>query len=152
MLSKSLGEELVNDGHVVVQRRRGQPTFLQQVAPESMGHALPRTLYRRFCPCCATTPVLAKQGQESAQCAGIATADSAVPFAMSVRNRSTTLLSRSWSRDVFLLKPSTEIGDHHDLVSDRVSRIALLGYSGSVSVKVFISKAPGAAVQSCLEE
>src|SRR5260370_11475972 len=39
-------------------------------------------------------------------------------------------------RDMFALKPSTEIGDHHDLVSDRVSRIALLGYSGSVSVKV----------------
>src|SRR5260370_21091499 len=38
-------------------------------------------------------------------------------------------------RDMFALKPSTEIGDHHDLVSDRVSRIALLGY-GSVSVKV----------------
>ena len=38
--------------------------------------------------------------------------------------------------DMFVLKPSTEIGDHHDLISDRVPRIALLGYSGSVSVKV----------------
>ena len=37
---------------------------------------------------------------------------------------------------MFVLKPSTEIGDHHDLSSDRVPRIALLGYSGSVSVKV----------------
>ena len=37
---------------------------------------------------------------------------------------------------MFVLKPSTEIGDHHDLGSDRVPRIALLDYSRSVSVKV----------------
>jgi hypothetical protein len=30
-------------------------------------------------------------------------------------------------RDMFLLKPSTEIGDHYDLNSDRVPRVALLG-------------------------
>ena len=30
-------------------------------------------------------------------------------------------------RDLFVLKPSTEIGDHHDLISDRVPRKALLG-------------------------
>jgi hypothetical protein len=38
--------------------------------------------------------------------------------------------------EVFLLKPLTEIGDHHDLSSDRVPRIALLSYGGSVCVKV----------------
>ena len=37
---------------------------------------------------------------------------------------------------MFVLKPSTEIGDHHELNSDRVPRIALRGYSGGVSVKV----------------
>jgi hypothetical protein len=37
---------------------------------------------------------------------------------------------------MFALKPSTEIGDHHDLSSDRVPRIALLGYRGSVSVEL----------------
>jgi hypothetical protein len=30
-------------------------------------------------------------------------------------------------RDMFVLKPSTEIGDHHDLISDRVPHEALLG-------------------------
>jgi len=37
---------------------------------------------------------------------------------------------------MFVLKPSTEVGDHHNLTSDRVPRIALLGYNRSVSVKV----------------
>ena len=43
-------------------------------------------------------------------------------------------------QEMFVLKPSTEIGDHHDLRSDRVPRIALLGYSGSVSVKVLAQR------------
>ena len=37
---------------------------------------------------------------------------------------------------MFVLKPSTEIGDHHDLIADRVPRMALQGQSGCVSVKV----------------
>ena len=37
---------------------------------------------------------------------------------------------------MFVLKPSTEIGDHHDLISDRVPRIALLGDGGCVCVQV----------------
>jgi len=41
---------------------------------------------------------------------------------------------------MFLLQPSTEIGDHHDLGSDRVPRIALLGYGGNVRVKVLTQR------------
>ncbi|HEY3627136.1 MAG TPA: hypothetical protein VGL00_12655, partial [Terracidiphilus sp.] len=42
--------------------------------------------------------------------------------------------------NVFLLKPSIEVGDHHDLISDRVPRITLLGYSGSVTVQVLTQR------------
>jgi len=42
--------------------------------------------------------------------------------------------------DMFLLKPSTEIGDHHDLSSDRVPRIALLGNGGSIRVQVLAQR------------
>ena len=41
---------------------------------------------------------------------------------------------------MFLLKPSTEIGDHHDLLSDRVPRVALLGHGSSVGVKVLAQR------------
>ena len=41
-------------------------------------------------------------------------------------------------RNALLLKPLTEIGDHHNLASDRVWRVTLLGYHGGVGVKVFI--------------
>jgi hypothetical protein len=42
--------------------------------------------------------------------------------------------------DMSLLKPSTEIGDHHDLSSDRVPRVALLGDSSGVRVKVLTQR------------
>jgi hypothetical protein len=44
-----------------------------------MDHVLPRTLYRRFSVLCHGSR-LAKPGQESAQYASIAAADSIVPF------------------------------------------------------------------------
>jgi hypothetical protein len=96
-----------------------------------MAHVLPRALNRRF-------PVLfhrSKPGQESTQYASIAAADSILPLVM-LQESIHHLAIQTLERDVFVLKPSTEIGDHHDLGSDRVPRIALLGYSGSVSVKV----------------
>ena len=42
--------------------------------------------------------------------------------------------------DMLLLEPSIEVGDHYDLISDRVPRITLLGYSGSVSVQVLTQR------------
>ena len=69
---------------------------------------------------------LAKPGQESAQYASIAAADSIVPFMMlyeSIHHLAIQILEP----DMFVLKPSTEIGDHHYLISDRVPREALLG-------------------------
>src|SRR6266571_2827663 len=99
-----------------------------------MGHVLPRALYRRFSVLFHDS-CLAKPGEESTQYASIASADSALPLVMlqeSIHHLAIQILER----DGFVLKPSTEIGDHHDLSSDRVPRIALLGYSGSVSVKV----------------
>jgi hypothetical protein len=78
---------------------------------------------------------LAKPDQESTQYASIAAADSILALVMlqeSIHHLATQILER----DMFVLKPSTEIGDHHDLVSDRVSRITLVGRSGGVSVKM----------------
>ena len=77
----------------------------------------------------------AKPGQESTQYARIAAADTTSPLVMlyeSIHH----LAIQALERDMFVPKPSTEIGDHHNLGSDRVPRIALLGYRGSVSVKV----------------
>ena len=90
-----------------------------------MGHVLPRALYRRFSVLCHSSR-LAKPCQESAQYAYIAAADSIVPFVMlyeSIHHLAIQILEP----DMFVLKPSTEIGDHHDLISDRVPRKALLG-------------------------
>ena len=99
-----------------------------------MGHVLPRALYRRF-SVLSHDSRLAKPGEESTQYASIASADSALPLVM-LQESIHRLAIQILERDMFVLKPSTEIGDHHDLSSDRVPRIALLGYRGSVSVKV----------------
>jgi hypothetical protein len=101
--------------------------------PELMGHALPRALYRRFSVLLHSSR-LTKPGQESTQYASIASAHSVLPVMSqeSIHYLAIQILER----DMFVLKPSTEIGDHHELNSDRVPRIALRGYSGGVSVKV----------------
>ena len=90
-----------------------------------MGHVLPRALYRRFSVLFHNSR-MAKPGQESAQYAYIAATDSIVSFVMlyeSIHHLAIQILEP----DMFVLKPSTEIGDHHDLISDRVPRKALLG-------------------------
>ena len=90
-----------------------------------MGHVLPRALHRRFTVLFYNSR-LAKPSQESAQYACIAAADSIVPFVMlyeSIHHFAIQILEP----DMFVLKPSTEIGDHHHLISDRVPRKALLG-------------------------
>jgi hypothetical protein len=99
-----------------------------------MGHVLPRTLYRRFSLLLHSSR-LGKPNQESTQDASVATEDSILALVMlheSIHHGAIQILER----DMFVLKPPTEIGDHHDLGSDRVSHISLLGYSASVSVKV----------------
>jgi len=133
LVPKSFGEELVNEGHVVLQRRLGQLPFLEQVTPELMGHVLPRVHYRRFLALLHSSS-LAKPGEESTQYASMAAADSLLPLLLQESIHHFTI--QFLELDMFLLKPSTEIGDHHDLSLDRVPRIALLGDSGSVSVKV----------------
>ena len=90
-----------------------------------MGHVLPRALYRRFSVLFHDSR-LAKPGEESTQYASIASADSALPLVMlqeSIQHIAIQILEP----DTFVLKPSTEIGDHHDLISDRVPHIALQG-------------------------
>ena len=90
-----------------------------------MGHVLPRALYRRVFVLCHR-PRLANPCQESAQYACIAATDSIVSFVMlyeSIHHLAIQILEP----DRFVLKPSTEIGDHHDLISDRVPHKALLG-------------------------
>ena len=53
---------------------------------------------------------------------------------------------------MFLLKPSTEIGDHHNMTSDRVPRVALLGYKAAAYASRCLPNGPAGAVQSCWEE
>jgi len=99
-----------------------------------MGHVLPRALYQRFSVLFHCSG-LAEPSQESTQYAGIASVDAVFPLVMlqeSIHYFPIQILER----DTSVLKPSTEIGDHHDLISDRVPRITLQGYRGSVSVKM----------------
>ena len=72
--------------------------------------------------------------QESTQYAGFTSLDTIFPLVM-LQESIHYLAIQLLERDMFVPKPSTEIGDHHDLGSDRVPRITLPGYSGSVSVK-----------------
>jgi hypothetical protein len=90
-----------------------------------MGHVLSRALNRRFSVLFHGSR-LAKPGPESTQYARIAAADSTLPLVM-LQESIHHLAIQTLERDVFVLKPSTEIGDHHDLISDRVPRKALLG-------------------------
>jgi hypothetical protein len=103
---------------------------------ESIDDALARTLYCLF-SVRLNDPPLAKQGEEPIQCALITTSGPALPGA-SLQKAIQDIAVQAWQRNAFLLKPLTEIGDQHNLASDRVWRITLLGYHGGVGVKVFI--------------
>src|SRR5579862_361650 len=41
---------------------------------------------------------------------------------------------------MFLLKPPAEVGDYDDLLSDRVSTIALFGHAGRIGVEVLTQR------------
>jgi hypothetical protein len=103
---------------------------------ESIDDALARTLYYLF-SVRLDDPLLAKQGEDPVQCALITTSGPALPGA-SLQKAIQHIAVQAWHRNAFLLKPLTEIGDHHNLASDRVWRVTLFGYHGGVGVKVFI--------------
>jgi hypothetical protein len=135
---KSCGQELLNDGHVVEQRGRGQTAFLQQVAPKlgddpGLGAVRDGWLARPH------NAFLAKHGQQSLQGFRIASANSLLPMAKSQKSIH-NLAVQSLDSDVFPHQPPAEISDYDDLLSDRVVSIALIGYSGRIRVEVFIQR------------
>ena len=82
---------------------------------------------------------LAKHGEKSIQDARVALAVFLFPLTMPQESIHDPAIQIA-GHEVFLLKPSTEIGDHHDLRSDRVPRVALLGHGSGVRVKVLAQR------------
>jgi hypothetical protein len=134
LVAKALRKELINEGYIILQRRPGQPPLFQQITAKLIGDALPRAPYRQTLALLHHSG-LAQHGKESIQYAGVASADSCLPLMMPHESIHCPAIQIS-QLDMFVLKPSTEIGDHHDLISDRVPRIALLGDGGCVCVQV----------------
>ena len=135
---KSLGQELFNDGNVVEQRGGGQTAFLQQVAPElvddpGLGVVRDQWLVRLH------NAYLAKHGQQSLQGFRIASTNPLLPTAKAQKSAHNLAVQRV-DINVFLLQPPAEIGDYDNLLSDRVVTIALFGYTGRISVEVFIQR------------
>ena len=85
------------------------------------------------------TAPLAEQRKESIQCAR---------FAVSDRIWSPACLQKSIHKvaikagdiDMFLLEPSTEIRDHHNLTSNGTQRVSLLGYKARIRIQVFAER------------
>jgi hypothetical protein len=50
------------------------------------------------------------------------------------------LAVQSPDSNLFLLQPSAEVGDHDDLLSDRMMSIALFRYSARIDVEVFTQR------------
>ena len=101
---KSLGQELLNDGHVVEQRGRGQAAFLQQVAPELVDDPGPGVVCDRWLVLFHNA-FLAKHGQQSRQRFRIASADPLLPTAKSQKSIH-NLAVQCLDIDVFLLPAS----------------------------------------------
>jgi len=115
-----------------------QTAFLQQVAPELADYPRlgvvfdrPLVLFHNTC--------LAKPSQQSLQRFRIASADSLLPASESQKSIH-YLAVQITDIDMFLLKPSAEIGDYDDLLSDRVAPVALFGHTGSIGVEVFTQR------------
>ena len=134
---KSLGQELLNNRHIVEQCRLGQTAFLQQIIPE---------LPDDFGPCAQLARLLlfhntglTKHGQQSPQRFRIASADpmlSASDLQEPIHHPAIHIVDFQ----MFLPKPSAKIGDYDDLLSDRVVSIALLGHTGRVRIEIFIQR------------
>jgi len=134
---KSLGQELFNDGNVVEQRGGGQTAFLQQVAPE-LGDD-PGLGVRDQWLVWFHNAYLAKHGQQSLQGFRIASTNPLLPTAKAQKSVHNLAVQRV-DINVFLHQPPAEIGDYDNLLSDRVVTIALFGYTGRISVEVFIQR------------
>ena len=135
---ESLGQELLNDRHVVEQRGRGQTAFLQQVAPElgddpGLGVVGNRWLFRLH------NAYLAKHGQQSVQGFRIASANPLLPTTKAQKSIH-NIAVQSLDSDVFLLQPPAEIGDHDDLPSDRVAPVTLCGHSSCIGIEMFTQR------------
>ena len=86
-----------------------------------------------------TTPIWRSMASSRCKRFRIASANPLLPTAKSQKSIH-NLAVQSLDIDVFLLQPPAEIGDYDDLLSDRVVRIALFGYSGRIGVEVFTQR------------
>jgi hypothetical protein len=82
---------------------------------------------------------LAKHGEKSIQYACVALAVFLFPLTIPQESIHHVAIQIADVK-MFLLKPSAEIGDHHDLRSNRMPRVALLGHGSSVRVKVLAQR------------
>jgi len=130
---KSLGQELLNDRHVVEQCRLGQTAFVGQIMPELADYFGPGG--DLDCLPLFHNARLAKHEQQSTQCFPIASADPMLP-ASKLQEPIHDRVVQIEQCKTFLFKPSAEIGDYDDLLSDRVVSIALLGNTGCISVEI----------------
>jgi len=135
---KSCRQELLNDGHVVEQRGRGQTAFRQQVAPKLGDDPGPGVVRDRGLVRFHNTG-LAKHGQQSLQRLRVASTNSLLPTAQAQKSIH-NLAVQSLDINPFPLQPPAEIGDYDNLLSDRVVSIALFGYHGRIRVEVFTQR------------
>lgn len=133
---KSFGQELLNDGNVVEQRRLGQTAFLRKIMPVLADHfgsgtvVLDRLLHNAC---------FAKHGQQSSQRFRIASADSVLPapkLQETIHHHAVQIAD--WN--LFLLKPSAEIADYDDLSSDRVASVTLVRQTGCKRIEIFAQR------------
>jgi hypothetical protein len=146
---KSLGQKLLNDRHVVVQRRLRQSAFLQQVTPELVGYLRAGVVCYRLLARLYNAR-LAKHSQQSFQRYRIASADSLLSVAKSQESIHDIAIQIP-DGDLLLLKPPAEIGNYNDLLSDRVVPIALLNPGSCVSIKVFAQRPLSQPLQGAWE-
>ena len=82
---------------------------------------------------------LAKHGQQPLQRLRIASPNPLLSTAKAQKSIHNVAVQRP-DRDVFLLQPPAETGNYHDLLSDGVVSVALIGYSSRIGVEVFIQR------------
>ena len=106
---KSLGQELLRDGHVVEQGCRGQAAFLQQVIPELVSDPGPGVA-RDGLLALFHDAFLAEHGQQSLQSFQLASAN---PLLLTTKSQESihNLAIQSLNIDVFLFQPAAEIGN-----------------------------------------
>jgi hypothetical protein len=83
--------------------------------------------------------LLAKQGQQSPQRFRIALAKALLPTTRPQKSINDPAVQIT-KLDMFVSQPAAEIGDCHDLPSDRVARVALFGDRGCIGIEVFTQR------------